>query len=165
MIDPRTSSIKSVAPQLPGINACMTLSDFRSARQANLMLKAPPSVERISPDYPGHLSNVPCPLPRRIETGAYVDCFPIPRGLPRYSSGSASTTSLSRPAQASLAVRPLDCSTAHGGLCRKASIRRSPGQIAYQLPDQSATLWVESSSTGDPRLRGALPTADIPSEC
>ena len=52
------------------------------------------------------LTSVPCPLPRRIETGACVDCFPIPRGLPRYSGGSASATSLSRPAQASLALRP-----------------------------------------------------------
>ncbi len=39
---------------------------------------------------------------------------------------------------------------------------RLPGRAARQLPDQSTTLWVESSSTGDPRLRGALPTSDIP---
>src|ERR1700692_1117197 len=32
---------------------------------------------------------------------------------------------------------------------------------ARQLPDQSTTLWVESSSTSDPRLRGALPISDI----
>ena len=31
-----------------------------------------------------------------------------------------------------------------------------------QLPDQSTTLWVESSSTDDSRLRGALPIADLP---
>src|SRR5882757_8786369 len=38
---------------------------------------------------------------------------------------------------------------------------RLPGRAARQLPDQSTTLWVESSSTGDPRLRGALPVSDI----
>src|SRR5471030_1869438 len=38
---------------------------------------------------------------------------------------------------------------------------RLPGRAARQLPDQSTTLWVESSSTSDPRLRGALPFADI----
>src|SRR5206468_12514184 len=38
---------------------------------------------------------------------------------------------------------------------------RLPGRAARQLPDQSTTLWVESSSTGDPRLRGALPEADM----
>ena len=32
--------------------------------------------ERASPDYPDHLSNVPCPIPRWIGTGAYVGCFP-----------------------------------------------------------------------------------------
>src|SRR3954471_16828377 len=38
---------------------------------------------------------------------------------------------------------------------------RLPGRAARQLPDQSTTLWVESSSTGDPRLRGALPGTDL----
>src|ERR1700689_4873195 len=33
--------------------------------------------------------------------------LPCPRGLPRSTGGSASTTSLSRPAQASLALRPI----------------------------------------------------------
>jgi len=56
--------------------------------------------------YPDHLPNVPCPLPRWIGTGACVGCFPIPRGLPRQKGGSASTNSLSRPAQTSLALRP-----------------------------------------------------------
>ena len=37
---------------------------------------------------------------------------------------------------------------------------RLPGRTARQLPDQSTTLRVESSSTGDPRLPGALPIAD-----
>src|SRR6478672_11875161 len=34
---------------------------------------------------------------------------------------------------------------------------RSPGRAARQLPDQSTILWVDSSSTSDSRLRGALP--------
>src|SRR6516164_11644826 len=38
---------------------------------------------------------------------------------------------------------------------------RLPGRAARQLPDQSTILWVDSSSTGDSRLRGALPIADI----
>src|SRR6516165_6271344 len=37
---------------------------------------------------------------------------------------------------------------------------RSPGRAARQLPDQSTILWVDSSSTGDSRLRGALPYQD-----
>src|SRR5262249_17450882 len=38
---------------------------------------------------------------------------------------------------------------------------RLPARAARQLPDQSTTLRVESSSTGNPRLRGALPIADV----
>ena len=38
---------------------------------------------------------------------------------------------------------------------------RLPAQAARQLPDQSTTLRVDSSSTDDSRLRCALPIADI----
>ena len=38
---------------------------------------------------------------------------------------------------------------------------RLPGRAVRQLPDQSTTLWVDSSSTGDPRLRGAPPISDV----
>ena len=37
---------------------------------------------------------------------------------------------------------------------------RLPAQAARQLPDQSTTLRVDTSSTDDSRLRGALPKAD-----
>src|SRR4029450_5750790 len=37
---------------------------------------------------------------------------------------------------------------------------RLPARAARQLPDQSTTLWVDSSSTDDSRLRGALPRTD-----
>ena len=40
---------------------------------------------------------------------------------------------------------------------------RLPAQASRQLPDQSTTLRVDSSSTDDSRLRGALPTPDIAS--
>src|ERR1700722_16071352 len=36
-----------------------------------------------------------------------------------------------------------------------------PDRAARQLPDQSTTLWVESSSTDSSRLRGARPQGDI----
>jgi hypothetical protein len=62
--------------------------------------------QRVSPAYPQHLSNVPFPIPRWTETGACVGFFPISRGLPRSIDGSASTISLSRPAQASHTLRP-----------------------------------------------------------
>ena len=69
-------------------------------------------------------------------------------------------TSLSRPAQASLALRPA------GSLNRlKAAFvtRLQPGWLpsktARQLPGPSTTSWVEPSSTGNTRRRGALRNA------
>ena len=38
---------------------------------------------------------------------------------------------------------------------------RLPDKAARQLPDLSTTVWVEPSSTGNSRLRGARPTTDI----
>ena len=40
---------------------------------------------------------------------------------------------------------------------------RLPDKAARQLPDLSTTVWVEPSSTGDSRLRGARPSSDISS--
>lgn len=71
-----------------------------------VMLRPLPSPATGLPRYPNHYACVPCPLPRRIETGASVDCFPVPRGLPQTLGGAASALSFSRPAQASLALRP-----------------------------------------------------------
>src|SRR6202171_6276612 len=47
--------------------------------------------------------------------------LPCPRGLPRLTGGSASTTSLSRPAQASLALRPASSQPTQGGLLSRGS--------------------------------------------
>ena len=118
--------------------------------------------ERASPDYPDHLSNVPCPIPRWIGTGAYVGCFPIPRGLPRFPGGSASTISLSRPAQTSLALRPRwIAQPPKAAFVTRLRDGRLPNRPARQLPDQPTTLWMVPSSTGDPRLRGALGNAGL----
>jgi hypothetical protein len=74
------------------------------------------------PHFTDHLPDVPCPLPRWIER-VYVSILPRPHGLPRYAGGSASTTSLSRPAQASLALRPARLLNRLRGLCYEASTR------------------------------------------
>ena len=100
---------------------------------------------------------MPCPRPRRTGTGAFVGYSPVPRGLPLISGGAASTSSLSRPAQASLAFGPQGRSTAQGGLCHRASV--PPGYptrppVSYQI--KPTTVWVDPSSTGVTRRRGAL---------
>src|SRR5215469_15685864 len=38
----------------------------------------------VSPKYPAHPSNMPCPLPRWTETGASVGCFPASLGPSPY---------------------------------------------------------------------------------
>jgi hypothetical protein len=78
------------------------------------------------------------------------------------AGGSASALSLSRPAQASLALRPAgSLSRPEATFVTRLQPAQLPTRAARQLPDQSTTLWVESSSTSDPRLRGALPRRDI----
>ena len=74
-------------------------------------------------------------LPRRTRTGAHVGCFPVPRGLPRISDGSASATSLSRPAQASLELRP--SLSRPSGLCHRASIHPVTRTNRLPAPDQT----------------------------
>jgi hypothetical protein len=85
----------------------MTLSDSRRHRRPWRRRGRDPRAKRASPDDPHHPSGVPCPLPRWTAVGASVGCFPTACSLPRFPAGSASTTSLSRPAQASLALRPV----------------------------------------------------------
>src|SRR5260370_6381354 len=74
------------------------------------------------------------------------------------AGGSASALSLSRPAQASLTLRPVGLlSRLKRPLSRGSSPSGYPAEPLVSYQDQSTTLWVESSSTSDPRLRGALP--------
>src|SRR5205807_5517843 len=77
---------------------------------------------RVSPTDSNHLLCMPCSLPRRIGTGA---CWflPCPRGLPRSSGGSASTSSLSRPAQAPHALRPAQLLAHHTWALSRGSAR------------------------------------------
>ena len=85
----------------------MTLSDSRQHRRPRRRRGRDPHAWAGLPSYPRHPSGVPCPLPRWTAAGASVGCFPATCSLPRNSGGSASTTSLSRPAQASRALRPV----------------------------------------------------------
>jgi hypothetical protein len=110
------------------------------------------------PRYAEYPSNVPCPLPRRTGTGAFVDCFPIPCSLPSTVERSASTSMLfeacsgfTRVTARWIARRPRAAFVAglrHG---------QSPAHTARQLPGQSTITCVEPPSTDTQRLRGALP--------
>ena len=86
-------------------------------------------------------------------------CRLLPRScsLPQMTGGSASALSLSRPAQASLTLRPAGSLTPKAAFVTRLQPCQLPGRAARQLPDQSTTLRVVPSSTGASRLRGARP--------
>ncbi len=148
-------------PALPGFNGRMTLSDSRPGRRLEATLRPLPSPLTGLPDCPNHLSDVPCPLPRRIERVLVSIASPLLQPSPNgrrvgirivtfeACSGFTHVTArrIAQPPNATLVtrLRPF----------------RLPGRAARQLPDQSTTLRVEPSSTGDPRLRGALPFPDL----
>src|ERR1700694_5332300 len=94
-------------------------------------------------------------------SGCSFRLLPRSRGLPQMAGGSASALSLSRPAQASLTLRPArSLSAPQATFVTRLHPMRLPTRAARQLPDQSTTLRVDSSSTDDSRLRGALPLPD-----
>src|SRR6267142_721281 len=148
-------------PALLGLNAPTTLSDSRHGRRlrdveaATLALDGFPPITRTAfptcrAHYPGGSSGCACRL------------LPHSYSLPQMAGGSASALSLSRPAQASLTLRPTgSLSRSCATFVTRLQPFRLPGRAARQLPDQATTLWVESSSTSDPRLRGALPLPDM----
>src|ERR1700723_608848 len=127
---------------------------FRDVEAATLTLDGSPPITRTTfptcrAHYPGGSGGCACRL------------LPRSYSLPQMAGGSASALSLSRPAQALLTLRPAGLlNRLKAAFVTRLQPRRLPGRTARQLPDQSTTLWVESSSTGDPRLRGALPRSD-----
>ena len=127
---------------------------FRNVEAATLATDGSPPITRTTfptcrAHYPGGSSGCACRL------------LPRSCSLPQMAGGSASALSLSRPAQASLALRPAgSLSRPQATFVTRLQPFRLPGRAARQLPDQSTTLRVESSSTDDSRLRGALPGTD-----
>jgi hypothetical protein len=94
-------------PALPGFGGSMTLSDSHLCCRLSAPLRPLPSPTVGLPRYPHHPSGVPCPPTPADRDGCACRWLPRSRGLPRYAGGSASTSLLSRPAQASLTLRPV----------------------------------------------------------
>src|ERR1700689_1087140 len=96
-------------PALPGFNGTMTLSDSRADRCHFASLRPLPSPRTgLPPLTRSPVSTCRAHLPRWTGPGASVGCFPDPCCLPRSPGGSASMTSLSRPAQALHTLRLVD---------------------------------------------------------
>ena len=148
-------------PALPGFNGRMTLSDSRQSRRLSAMLRPLPSLTTGLPRLLASSFRRAAPTTPADRAGAHVDYFPASHGLPQMAGGSASALSLSRPAQASHALRPAgSLSRPKATFVTRLQPAQLPARAARQLPDQSTTLRVESSPTDDARLRGALPIGD-----
>ena len=119
-------------------------------------LRPRPSSNAGLPRYPIHLSGVPCPLPRRIGRVLMSIASPSVQPSPKLRrvgirvitfeacSGFTHVTArrIAQPPKAAFVTR-----------LRPGQL---PGRTARQLPDLSTTIWVDPSSTGEPRHRGAL---------
>jgi hypothetical protein len=130
----------------------------------------PPPIATLRP-LPSPVTGLPRlpepPFRRAVPTtpadrvGTRVDCFPTHAAFPKWQEGRhphchfrgllrlthVTARRIAQPPKAAFVTRLQPC--------------RLPDRAARQLPDQSTTLWVESSSTSDPRLRGALSIVDI----
>ena len=130
-------------PALPGLNGRMALSDSRPTRRLCDVWGCQPQSRRVSPDDPHHPSNVPCPVPRRIETGACVDCFPAHTAFPVSQAGRHPHLHFRGLLRLHARYGPLDCSTAQGGLCHEA-----PAQSVARPSRSSATGAIDNSPGG-----------------
>ena len=96
---------------------------------------------------PPPITRVTLPACRATYPGGPNGCvrrlLPSSHGLPRNSGGSASASSLSRPAQALLALRPAGLLSRQSGLCHEASTR-----LIAQPSCSSATRSIDNSPGG-----------------
>jgi hypothetical protein len=122
----------------PASTVQLTLSDSRQGRRlhdveaAALAHDGSPPITRITfPTCRAHYPGEPNGCSHRF--------LPRSRGLPRYAGGSASAPSLSRPARASLALRPVGLLGRQGDLCHEA-----PAQPVARPSRSSATSPIDN---------------------
>ena len=125
--------------------------------------KRPQVGRSVTPVWNGPPTLPETPFPRAVpttpadRTGARAGCFPARTSLPRYSGGSASATSLSRPAQGSLELRPGESlNRQKRPLSRGFDPADYPAKPLASYRIKPTIIRVVPSSTGVPRLRGAL---------
>ena len=113
------------------------------------MSKPQPPNGRVSPDYQRCPSNVPCPLPRWTERVQVSIASPFARPSP-YSRRIGvhiftfeACSDFTRVTARRIAQPP------KAAFVTRLRPSQSPSQAARQLPDQSTTLWVEPTSTGN----------------
>jgi hypothetical protein len=121
--------------------------------EATLKLQTPTG--RVSPDYPHRPPDVPCPIPRWI--GRVRASIASPPARPSPNSGRVgihdfpfeACSGFTRVTARWIAQPP------EAAFVTRLRPGQSPNRTARQLPGQSTTPWVEPTSTGYARLRGA----------
>src|SRR5215218_1682520 len=127
-------------PALPSLNGTTTLSDPHLCRRLSAPLRPLPSPMMGLPRLPASPFQHAVPTTPADQGGCAVDCFPAYAAFPVIRAGRHPQLHFRGLLKLHSRYGPLDCSTA---------------QAARQLPDQSTTLWVDPSPTGDTRRRGA----------
>src|SRR5271168_4209847 len=157
------------APEVRVLSSAGATRLHRSYDPVRLPLTSPskpalrplPPAKQVSPDYPHRPSGVPCPLPRRIERVRASIASPsmLPSSFCRRIGIRVSTfeacSGFTRVTARRIAQPP------KAAFVTRLQPVRLPVQTARQLPEQSTILRVVPSSTGDPRLRGALQKSRI----
>ena len=120
-----------------------------------------PRTKWVSPDYSNHLSDVPSPLPRRIERVRMSITSPHHAAFPKWQEGRHPHCHFRGLRRLHSRYGPPDRSAAH-----RRPLSRGSNPCGYPhkpLVSYRINLRVDSSSTDDSRLRGTLPAPDMPS--
>ncbi len=108
-------------PALPGINARMTLSDFRQDRRLKHTLRPLPSSMTDLPRLPVSPFRRAVPTTPADRAGAHVDYFPAHAAFPKWQEGQHPHWHFRGLLRLHTRYGPPDRSAAQGGLCHGAS--------------------------------------------
>jgi len=118
-------------------------------------LRLAPRPKRVSPDYPRRPSNVPFPLPRWTERVHVSIASPFARPSPNSRRVGVHIETFEACSDFTRVTARWIAQPPKATFVTRLRPSQSPSQAARQLPDQSTTLWVEPTSTGNARLGGA----------
>jgi hypothetical protein len=131
-------------PALPSFNGRMTLSDSRQGRRLSATLRSLPSHRTglprlLASSFRRAVSTTPAD-----RAGAHVDCFPAHAAFPKWQEGRHPHWDFRGLLGLHACYGPLNCSTAHGGLCHEASTQ----MVAH--PSRSSATGAIDNSPGGP---------------
>src|SRR5215211_5593458 len=103
---------------------------------------------------------MPCPLPRRIKAGALSIASPLTRPSPLFGRVGIRNFTFEACSSFTHVTARWIAQPPKAAFVTRLRPGQLPDQAARQLPDQSTTLWVDPSPTGDTRRRGARRVED-----